>query len=66
MCAESAQIELVQNGLAPLSAMIDVFWLRAPSPDIIASPESERKRVREREKAAEENQRKIIKYKMVA
>jgi hypothetical protein len=65
LCAESAQIELAQNGLAPLSAMIDVFWLRAPSPDIIASPESERKRERER-KAAEENQRKIIKYKMVA
>jgi hypothetical protein len=48
LCAESAQIELAQNGLAPLSAMIDVFWLRAPSPDIIASPESERK---EREKS---------------
>jgi hypothetical protein len=48
LCAESAQIELAQNGLAPLSAMIDVFWLRAPSPDIIASPESERKREREK------------------
>lgn len=29
MCVESAEIELAQNGLAPLLVMIDVFWLQA-------------------------------------